>query len=74
MTKATSTIKDQLNEAFKQKGMENYIITSDTDYVKYIKMVEVAKNGICREKISEDEVKKAISIENKEKSKEDKAI
>ena len=74
MTKATSTIKAQLNEAFKQKGMENYIITSDTDYVKYIKMVEVAKNGICREKISEDEVKKAISIENKEKSKEDKAI
>ena len=42
--------------------------------INHTKMKEVAKNGICRERISDDEVKKALKAEEKELSKDTKAL
>lgn len=50
------------------------IETLDEFEKPHTQMKEVAKNGICRERISDDEVKKALQVENKELSKDTKTL
>lgn len=68
----TENIILRINNILDKNGMTDYKIKNDTKYEDYIKMKEVAKNAICRQRVSSDDIEKALNIEEKEM--EDKSI
>ena len=52
MSLDSGKILGRLNNIFEKKGMTNLIVNDNTDLQQYIKMKEVAKNAICRERVS----------------------
>lgn len=68
----TENIILRINNILDKSGMSDYIIRDDTKLEEYIQMKEVAKNAICRQRVSSDDIKKALNIEEMEM--EDKTI
>lgn len=64
----------RLNDVLEKKGMNEYKINDETDLEQYVQMKEVAKNAICIKRISSDDIKKALEVEDKNKNLEDKII
>lgn len=74
MSLDSGKILGRLNNIFEKKGMTNLIVNENTDLQQYIKMKEVAKNAICRERISTSQVKAALSVESPNRDMEAKMI
>lgn len=67
-------IVNKLNAVFEKKGMENYKINDDTNLNQYLKMKDIAKNAVCRERVSTKDVIDSLKIEEQNKNMEDKHI
>ncbi len=67
-------IVNRLNAVFEKKGMENYKINEDTKLNQYLKMKDIAKNAVCRERISTKDVIDSLKVEEQSKNMEDKHI
>ena len=74
MSLDSGKILGRLNNIFEKKGMTNLIVNENTDLQQYIKMKEVAKNAICRERVSTSQVKAALSVESPNRDMEAKMI
>lgn len=74
MSLDSEKIINRLNTVFEKKDMQKFKINEDTNLQQYIKIKEVAKNAICREKISTAQVKKALSIEEQNRDMEAKTV
>lgn len=74
MSLDSDKIITKLNSVFDSKGLTNFKVANDTNLKKYLKMKEIAKNAICRERISSTQVKEALSVEMQNRNMEDKTI
>lgn len=67
-------IMAKVNEEFKNRGMEDFVVTQDTNLKQYLKMKEVAKNAVCRERTSMKQVDKSRQVEEIQKDEQNKNI
>lgn len=61
------TITKKLNETFEQKGMGEYVITDETTLDEYLKMRDITRNAICKERVTMSDVKDSKQVEEKNK-------
>ena len=66
----TDKIISKLNDTMYKKDMSQYQISDNTEYRRYLRMHDIAKNAICRDKINFLEVQEARAVKEIEKNKE----
>lgn len=70
----TGKIISKLNDTMDKKNMSEYKISDDTEYRRYLRMQDIAKNAICRDKINLLDVQKVREVKEIEKNKEGEVI
>lgn len=71
----TKEIISKLNNAMDKKNISEYKIDEHTEYRRYLRMVDIAKNAICRDKINISELNEARAVKEQiEKNKSGEVI
>lgn len=70
----TEEIISKLNNAMDKKNISEYKIDENTEYRRYLRMIDIAKNAICRDKINISELNEARAVKEIEKNKSGEVI
>lgn len=71
----TEEIISKLNDTMDKNNISEYKIDENTEYRRYLRMVDIAKNAICRDKINASELHEARAVKEQiEKNKSGEVI